>query len=120
MSTRKIVDKAEVPENKISRQTWIMIVDLLRWCYLPGDEGEREWRKAIMQTHRREMSTVLNDHPHLYKFYVKTFMYYYPIIRNVMADEENRLLSLSPEICPWTADEMIDPEFFPNAQPPQA
>lgn len=113
MNIRKDDTKSKAPENEMSRYAWILIVDLLRWTYLPKNDGDSERQKIITTTHRHEVSALLEANPHLYKFYAKTCTYYYQVVRKVMADEDNNLLSLSPETCPWTAEDILSFAFFP-------
>jgi hypothetical protein len=42
---------------------------------------------------------------------------HYPAIRRYTAQETRLPLATFPEVCPWTVEQILDEEFWPDATP---
>ena len=90
-----------------------LLVHLLKWCYQPA-EHSGSWRSTI-RTQRRELRRLLSQNPSLR-----------PLVPSVMADgygdacleasdETGLSLVTLPDVCPWTAEQVLASGFWPEA-----
>jgi hypothetical protein len=85
---------------------------LLKWRYQP-DFRSRSWQNTLLGQ-RRDLQAVFEDSPSL-----RTFAASDRVIAAAFAagrqnaEQETGVLGL-PDVCPWTLDQVLDPEFLPD------
>jgi len=90
----------------------VLMMHLLKWERQPA-ERSRSWM-ATIRDQRREIARLLKDSPSLRPFPGKVFEEEYPWARDRAAEETTIFLHLFPETCPYTIDQILDPEFLPG------
>jgi hypothetical protein len=83
---------------------------LLKWQY-QRDGRSRSWQTTI-EMQRDDLEEVLLDSPSL-RFYAATQLTKVYKAGRKVAVNETGIESL-PEVCPWTIEQIIDPEFWPG------
>jgi hypothetical protein len=89
---------------------------LLKWRYQPaGREEGHSWRSTIL-TQRTEIEGLLEQSPSL-RPVVETFLQQrYPRARRDALQETGLTPAALPEVCPWTAAQILDEDFWPAAE----
>jgi hypothetical protein len=96
----------------------VLVLHLLKWCYQPL-ERSGSWRSTI-RTQRRELRRLLQQNPGLRPLVPDTVADGYPDARLDAGDETGLPLAAFPEACPWTAEQVLDTDFWPEADTPSA
>jgi hypothetical protein len=91
-----------------------LLLHLLKYRYDPAQDPRRLWRLTIRHA-RREIAKraggSLQDYP---AQYLATA---YRHAREDAADETNLSLTTFPEACEWSVEQVLSPNFWPEAQP---
>jgi len=85
----------------------------LKWTYQP-DHRTTSWRTSIRNA-RAEIADRLEDSPSLRPLVPALLASAYPRARRLAADETSLPLATFPEACPWTIEQVLDEEFWPEA-----
>ncbi|OQX04851.1 MAG: hypothetical protein BWK73_35150 [Thiothrix lacustris] len=90
----------------------VLLLHLLKWQYQPEFRG-RSWVNTIREQ-RRMIPVHLKQNPSL-KGKLPEFMEDgYSLGRGGAADETGLPESTFPELCPWTFEQVMNPEFWPD------
>jgi hypothetical protein len=98
----------------IERRLTTLLTHLLKYRYDPAEDPRRGWRVTIRRA-RREIAQLaqgsLQHHPahHLAEAYRHA--------RADAPDETGLPLTTFPELCPWPVAQVLDEDFWPEAQP---
>lgn len=104
------VGKSEKRELQ-SRQT-ALLTHLLKWKYQPGRRGG-SWVKTI-RAQRTAVAEDLVQYPHL-KPLLSDPQWLGQIYRRAKMDAEAQThLQDLPDVSPWTAEQILEPDFFPE------
>ncbi|WP_043481133.1 DUF29 domain-containing protein [Janthinobacterium sp. HH01] len=104
------VGKSEKRELQ-SRQT-VLLTHLLKWKYQPGRRGS-SWVKTI-RAQRTAVAEDLVQYPHL-KPLLSDPQWLGQIYRRAKMDAEAQThLQDLPDVSPWTAEQILAPDFFPE------
>lgn len=98
--------------HQIRSRLAVLIVHLLKWEKQP-DQRSRSWM-ATIRDQRYEILQLLKDSPSLKPFPGEVFEDEYPRAREKAAEETTVFLRLFPETCPYTIEQILDPEFLPG------
>jgi hypothetical protein len=91
-----------------------LVLHLLKWQYQPsGHLTGHSWRSSIRNA-RAEITVLLEDSPTLGQEVPRLLARWYPLARQDAADETRLPLATFPATCPWTPDQVLDPEFWPG------
>jgi len=91
-----------------------LVLHLLKWHYQPASrQPGHSWRQSIRNA-RAEIAVLLEDSPSLRQAVPLLLARWYPLARQDAADETGLLLATFPEVCPWTAAQVLDAEFWPE------
>lgn len=90
----------------------VLMMHLLKWERQPA-ERSRSWMSTI-RGQRREILRLLKDSPSLKPFPGKVFEDEYPWAREKASEETTIFLHLFPETCPYTIEQILDPDFLPG------
>lgn len=100
-------DKREI----ISRSR-ILILHLLKWKYQP--EKRTSSSIATINEQRYQIQLILQDSPSLKPYFRDNFADCYPMIRQDAAKETSLPLNSFPIDCPWSEEQILDADFFPE------
>ncbi|BCX18776.1 MAG: hypothetical protein KatS3mg117_2458 [Geminicoccaceae bacterium] len=89
----------------------VLLLHLLKWRHEPRRRS-RSWRSTIA-TQRLEIARLLRQNPSLRARRVEELADAYEGARTLAAIETGSPLSTFPETCPFTLDQIEDPEFLP-------
>ncbi|MGV3491028.1 MAG: DUF29 domain-containing protein [Devosia sp.] len=98
--------------HEIRNRLAVLMMHLLKWERQPG-ERSRSWM-ATIRDQRRQIERLLRDSPSLKSFPGKVFEDEYPWSRDKAAEETTIFLHLFPETCPYTIEQILDPDFLPG------
>ena len=92
-----------------------LVMHLLKWHYQPGGRqtGHR-WRSSIHHA-RDEIAVLLEDSPSLWREVPGLLARRYPAARVLAQVETGLPLATFPQDCPWTIEQILDADFWPEA-----
>jgi hypothetical protein len=93
-----------------------LLLHLLKWHYQPDcrDIDGKSWLKTIREQ-RRKIPKLIRDNPSLKPLLEDCIRDAYDDARFGASDETGWLVSVFPELCPYTQEQIFDPEFLPTA-----
>ena len=94
----------------------VLVMHLLKWCYQPSEHCG-SWRSTI-RTQRRELRRLLQQNPSLRPGVASLMAEGYAEARLNASDETGLTLATFPEACPWTPEQVLDAEFWPEGETP--
>jgi hypothetical protein len=95
-----------------------LLLHLLKWQYQPsGRQIGHSWRSNIHNA-RDEIDAILEDSPSLRREAPRLLARRYPAARLLAYDETCLPLATFPEACPWRTEEVLDVDFWPEADVP--
>jgi len=102
-------------EHAITRQLQRLLLHLLKWRYQPTHRTP-SWRRSIRQARdaiadRIERSHSLRDYP------PQRLPLAYRRARRDAADDAGLPLTTFPEVCPWSIEQVLAEDFWPEAMP---
>jgi hypothetical protein len=89
-----------------------LLTHLLKWRHQPGGRGS-SWRASIA-VQRDDIADHLEDNPSLRSQLPEALVRAYRKAFIVAGDETKLGAAAFPPVCPWTFDEMMDPDFWPE------
>ncbi|RZI45884.1 DUF29 domain-containing protein [Candidatus Finniella inopinata] len=89
-----------------------LIFHLLKWQYQPDFRG-RSWEGSI-KMQRMELEELLQDSPSLKSKVTEGFSVAYKKAQLIIQKETPIDLKLMPQICPYTFEQCLDDEFYPD------
>jgi len=90
----------------------LLLAHLLKWKYQPTHSGT-SWRLTIAEQ-RREIPKMLKDSPSLKRFIPEFIGEAYEDARSIAIDETGLPAAMFPDVCPWTFDEAMTKDFYPQ------
>jgi hypothetical protein len=92
-----------------------LIAHLLKWCYQLNQRQQLEhsWRASIRNA-RQEIEETLSENPGLKPRLTEFFRKAYPKGVNWAVIETNLPESTFPTECPWTLEQVLNPDFWPQ------
>jgi hypothetical protein len=91
-----------------------LVMHLLKWHYQPERrQSGHSWYTSIAN-HRREIGYVVEDSPSLRRLMPELLTKEYAHARRIASAETGLPLSTFPEACPWTLEQVVDEEFWPD------
>jgi len=91
-----------------------LVMHLLKWHYQPGGLlTGHSWRSSIDNA-RDEIAMILEDSPSLRREVPGLLTRRYPAARRLAHDETGLPLSTFPATCQWTAEQVLDADFWPE------
>ncbi len=95
----------------ISRLT-VLLLHLLKWQFQPVRRGA-SW-KATIRVQRRDLVRHLRDNPSLQSSLDQAVEDAYHDASDLAAGETELPESTFPSACPWTFEQIMDPDFWPE------
>ena len=91
----------------------VLVMHLLKWQVQPeGRQTGHSWSSTI-RTQRRDIGLILTDSPSLFHLVPKMIEGDYHRVRRDASDETGLPESAFPEVCPWSAVQVLDETFWP-------
>jgi hypothetical protein len=112
----EIADLGQSIEHAIESHLERLLLHLLKWRYDPAQEPRRGWRLTIRHA-RREIRKYLRRNPGLQHYPARYLPDAYQVAREDAPDETALAPETFPETCPWTVQQVLDADFWPEAQP---
>lgn len=97
--------------REISNRLKVLLIHLLKWRYQP-EKQTRSWDMTIWNN-RQEIEQILEDSPSLRSYPVDILEKIYASARQGAAKETGLLISYFPDGCPFTIQDILDPDFMP-------
>ena len=97
---------------QIESRLEVLIAHLLKWKFQPGLRGG-SWAGTIT-VQRQGIARVTKSSPSLKRYPAKTYQDQYLAARLLASKETGIAFDLFPEDCPFTIDEVLDIDFFPD------
>ena len=92
-----------------------LVMHLLTWHYQPSErQTGHSWRSSIYNA-RDDIAVILEDSPSLRREVPGLLTRRYPTARMLAHDETGLPLATFPQECPWTAEQILDDDFWPDA-----
>jgi hypothetical protein len=88
---------------------------LLKWRYQPERRiGGHSWENTI-NTQRNDIDDLRHDSPSLRPQVQERLTQQYGKVRRLALRETRLAESAVPESCPWTVEQVLDDDFWPDA-----
>jgi Domain of unknown function DUF29 len=108
----EIEDMASNKRRELKTRLKVLLLHLLKWQYQPSHRG-RSWTLTI-EEQRLEIDDVLQENPGLKPEIPEQLKKAYKLGRIHAAKETGLDKNEFPEVCPWTFEQLIDDNFFPE------
>ena len=99
-------------KRQIESRLEVLIAHLLKWHFQPGRRGD-SWIDTIFEQ-RGRIQNLIEDSPSLRTFFREQVSDRYRAARLLAAKETGLALGLFPVECPFTPEQVLDLEFFPE------
>jgi hypothetical protein len=98
--------------HELEHRLMRLLQHLLKWQYQQTRRG-RSWRSTIVEQ-RSRIARRLQESPSLRREVPAMLAAEYPLARLKASDETRLEESVFPEVCPWTAAQVLGEEFWPE------
>lgn len=99
-------------KREIGSRLTVLLAHLLKWKYQPGHRGG-SWIGTIFEQ-RGQLGAIIRTSPRLRAYYEAQVHERFLSGRLEAAKETGIAFGLFPEECPWTSDQVLDLEFWPE------
>lgn len=100
-------------KNELRSRLLVVLLHLLKWRFQPGGRSSG-WRGTLVEQ-RRRIAQALDESPSLRAFPATAFEAEYDTARIKAADETMLPDRVFPARCPFTIEQVLDPDFYPEA-----
>ena len=101
-------------KNEVRSRLLVVLLHLLKWRFQPGGRSSG-WRGTLVEQ-RRRIADALNDSPSLRSFPASVLDAEYGTARIKAADETMLPDRIFPLTCPFTIEQILDADFYPDAE----
>jgi hypothetical protein len=108
----EIEDMGRSEKRELESRLAVLLMHLLKWQYQPNRRGN-SWRLSI-EVQRVKSRRELKQNPGLKHSLPESFSNAYIDARIQAAKETKLVKSTFPDECPWTLDQVLDDEFWPE------
>ena len=98
--------------REIRSRLVVLLAHLLKWAYQP-DARSNSWRASILEA-RTEIRGELDESPSLRRYPGEVLAQQYEVARLSAAGDSGLGVDTFPATCPFTIEEVLDPEFWPE------
>ena len=103
-------------KREIESRLCVLLQHLLKWWLQP--EGRKPgWRATVIEQ-RRQLGRTLVENPSLAAYPLVILGEEYEVARLNAAGETNLPEEAFPDTCPFTIEQVLDPDFWPDAPKP--
>jgi hypothetical protein len=110
----EVEDLGRAVRKGIGSQLERLLLHLLKWRYDPAIDPRRLWRVTIRHA-RREIAEELAENRSLHGYPATHLATAYRNARQDAVDETDLPQATFPEACPWTIEQVLDADFWPEA-----
>ncbi len=100
--------------KEIRKRLRVLLAHLLKWGFQPA-KRKGGWKATIL-LQRRELLRTLDENPSLRAHPRDVLLETYEIARIKAADETDLPEEAFPTRCPFTVEQVLDPDFLPDAK----
>jgi hypothetical protein len=101
-------------QNALESRLEKLVLHLLKWRYQPEKRQRgHSWEDSIREQ-RRRLSRLLTQNPSLRPTVAAVLTESYPYVRQRTSLQTRLPLATFPGTCPWDAEEVLDPDFWPE------
>ena len=101
--------------RELASRIAVLLRHLLKWRYQPERRQRgRSWRSTIWEQ-RSRLRRLLRQSPSLAPLVPLTLQEEYAEARQRASEETGLPLATFPPACPWTAEQVLDVDFWPEA-----
>jgi hypothetical protein len=112
----EIEDLGKSHRRELRSRLRVLIMHLLKWRYQPeGRRDSHSWEDTIREQ-RKEIEDALEDSPSLKKEVGPYILKDYGYARDRAARQTGLRLEIFPEACPWTVEQALDTDFWPEEE----
>ena len=102
-------------QREVASRLGVLVRHLLKWRYQPERRRTgRSWRSTILEQ-RGRLDGVLEQSPSLRSQLPSILEKEYPRILQRTKNETELPPDVLPSVCPWTMEQILDDEFWPEA-----
>jgi len=109
----EVEDLGRAVRKSLGSQLERLLLHLLKWQHDPATDPRRLWRVTIRHA-RREIADDLAENRTLHGYPAERLATAYRHAREDAADETGLPLATFPEVCPWTVEQVLDADFWPE------
>jgi hypothetical protein len=109
----EIEDLGKSQKQKIESNLTIVLLHLLKLAYQQRST-KAGWRSSVIE-HRRRIARIVRDSPSLRRYPATVLHEEYAAAREMAADETGLAFEAFPETCPFTIEEVLDYDVWPEA-----
>jgi hypothetical protein len=107
----EIEDVGKSEKRELASRMAVLLTHMLKWQYQPGGRGN-SWRRTIKEQ-RNRVGLCIDQTPSL-KAELRDSFWWSDVWSDAVAKaSEETGLGEFPECCPWTFDQIMNPEFWP-------
>lgn len=99
-------------KREIRNRLTNLLAHLLKWKFQPGRRGS-SWKRSI-RDQRSELDDIIETSPSLRRYLQEQVTRRYLGATLEAAEETGLAIGLFPEECPFTVEQVFDPDFFPE------
>ncbi len=99
-------------KRELASRLTVLLLHLLKWHYQPGLTGA-SWR-ATIRVQRRDLTVHMADNPSLKSMLSQAIDQAYGNAVIEAGAETGLPEATFPEICPWSYEQMMDADFWPE------
>ena len=112
--TEELNDLGVSQYNAVSSDLYQVLIHLLKWQYQPTRHVDsHSWRDSIVE-HRDRIDRLCSRSPSLRRHLPAMLTEEYPRARRRASTQTRLPLTTFPETCPWTAEQVLDEDFWPE------
>ncbi len=108
----EIESMGRTEKRELINRLALLLQHLLKWQYQAERRG-KSWRVTI-SNNRKRLTSHLADNPSLKSRLAEAIEEAYGYAAADASVETNLDDGIFPKLCPWTFEEMMDPEFWPG------
>ena len=101
-------------KRELGNRLEVLVMHLLKWRYQPkGRDDSHSWYDTIIEQ-RGQLQDLLIDSPSLQLQVFDLLIHRYPRARQRAIGETRLSAAAFPDACPWTAEQVLDDDFWPE------
>jgi hypothetical protein len=108
----EILSVGESQYTAVSSAVYQILVHLLKWRYQPGRQS-RSWRVSLIE-HRSRIPRRLRHAPSLAHEIPRMIAEEYPAACRKASAQTGLPCATFPATCPWTPEQLLDVDFWPQ------
>jgi hypothetical protein len=108
----EIESMGKTEKRELVTRLTVLLLHLLRWQFQPSHRGH-SWRNSI-RIRRRDVVAHMEDNPSLKTLLSQAIDQAYGTAVIAAETETGLPEATFPTTCPWSFDQMMDPDFWPS------